>query len=235
MQEGGVAPVTLYGPSGLAEYIRCSLRLSHTQLGFPFRVETIRGGLVYEDAIVQVECMPLVHRVETYGYAIQEKTQPGRFQVEKAQALGIPAGPLYGRLKQGETITLADGRMIDGATLVDPPRPGRKLVYTGDTIYTPNAVTLAQDADVLIHEATHLEADRALAERSQHSTALSAARVAREANVKTLILTHISNRYEAGAGSQLQELLAEARSVFPNTLLAHDFMTYEIPRRSPEE
>jgi ribonuclease Z len=233
MQEGGVSPVTLYGPPGLSRYVRCSLDVSQTRLGYPYTVTEIRPGSVYEDDVVQVECLPLVHRIETYGYAVQEKAQPGRFDVEQAQALGIPPGPLYGRLKRGETITLDDGRVIEGQTLVAPPRPGRKLVLCGDTVYTPNAVALARDADVLIHEATHVQADRALAERSMHSTALSAAQVAREANAQTLILTHISNRYQEGAGSQLSDLLTEARSVFPNTLLAHDFMTFEIPRRSP--
>jgi ribonuclease Z len=220
----------LYGPAGLAEYLQCTLDASQTRLAYPIKTQVARGRLVYEDETVRVECAPLVHRAPAFGYAIVETEQAGRFDAEKAQALGIPAGPLYGRLKQGERVTLPDGRTIDGADLVGPPRPGRKLVYCGDTAYTPNAVTLARDADVLIHEATYLEEDRALAARAQHSTALSAARVAREAGVGLLILTHFSPRYEAGG--RLGELLAEARSIFPNTLLADDFFSYDIPRKS---
>ncbi len=181
---------------------------------------------------MRVECAPLAHRIETFGYAVTEREQSGRFDVEKARALGVPEGPLYGRLKRGETITLPDGRIVEGAALVGPPRPGRKLAYCTDTAYTPNAVALARDADVLIHEATYTQADAALARRSWHSTALSAARVAQEAHAGLLILTHFSTRYESSV-SQMNELLEEARSLFPNTLLAHDFWSYEIPRRGP--
>lgn len=230
MMEANTTPVALYGPAGLAEYLQCTLDGSQTRLGYPIQIKAVTGGRVYEDESVRVECAPLIHRAPTFGYAIVEKEQTGRFDVEMAQALGVPAGPLYGRLKQGESVTLPDGRTIHGADLVGPPRPGRKLVYCGDTTYTPNAVALARDADVLIHEATYLEEDRPLAVRAQHSTALSAARVAREASVQLLLLTHISPRYEAGG--RLNDLLAEARSVFPNTLLADDFFTYEIPRKS---
>jgi ribonuclease Z len=233
MQNGGTTPVTLYGPAGLEEYIRVSLEVSQSHLGYPIHVETVRPGLVYEDEHFQVICAPMRHRIEAYGYAALEKAQPGQFDVERARTLGIPPGPLYGRLKNGETVALPDGRRIDGSDLVGPPRPGRKLAHCGDTIYTPAAVELARDADVLIHEATYLHAEAAQAQRGMHSTAVMAAQVAQRAAVKLLILTHFSARYEAG--SQLGELLAEARAIFPNTVLAHDFYSYEIPRREPQE
>ncbi len=230
LQNGGVTPVTLYGPPGLAEYMRCSMTISETRLAYPTSVETISAGQIYEDEMLRVVCAPLKHRVKAWGYAVIEKDQPGHFEAEKAKALGIPPGPLYGRLKNGETITLPDGRIINGAELVGPTRPGRKVVYCSDTIYTPNAVELARDADVLIHESTYLEEDLALAERAQHSTAAMAARVALEAGVKTLILTHFSPRYEADAGSRMDEMLSQARAIFPHTLLAHDFWSYEVRR-----
>lgn len=230
MQDGGETSITLYGPPGLTDYVRCSLDLSQTHLGYPLPIETVGNTPVYEDASVRVTCAPLVHRITVFGYAVEEKPQPGRFNVEKARALGVPPGPLYGRLKNGERIVLPDGRTLDGAEFVEPPRPGRKLVVCGDTVYTPNAVALAQDADVLVHEATYLEEDLSLAARGRHATALSAARVAREANARLLILTHFSPRYEAGA--RLGDLLAEAQSLFPSTLLAYDFFSYEVPRRS---
>lgn len=231
MQNGGATPVTLYGPAGLGEYIRVSLEISQSHLGYPIHVEVIKPGLVYEDDHFQVVCAPVRHRIEAYGYAVLEKTQPGQFDVERARALGIPPGPLYGRLKNGETVELPDGRKFDGRDLVGPPRPGRKIVHCGDTIYTPASVELARDADVLIHEATYLQAEAAQAQRGMHSTAVTAAQVAQRANVKMLILTHFSARYEAGP--QLAELLAEARAIFPNTVLAHDFYSYEAPRREP--
>ncbi len=230
---GGVSPVTLYGPEGLDEYVRCSLHVSRTHLGYPLEVRTVAApGIVYEDEALSVVCAPMRHGIEAYGYAVIEKEQTGRFDVEKAQALGVPAGPLYGRLKNGETITLPDGRTVDGTTLIGPPRPGRKIVFTGDTTYTPSAVELALNADVLIHEATYSENDLPLAERAQHSTTGMAARVAHEADAKTLILTHISPRYEGGEGQTTDDLLREAQTIFPNTLLAHDFFTYEVQKRT---
>ena len=231
---GGVTLVTLYGPEGLEEYVRCSVRVSRTHLAYPLEVRTVAPGTVFEDDTLRVICAPMQHGIESYGYAVIEKEQTGRLDVAKAQALGIPAGPLYGRLKNGETVTLPDGRTINGQELVGPPRPGRKIVFTGDTTYTPAAVELARNADLLIHEATYSAEDLPLAERARHATTTMAARVASEADVHTLILTHISPRYESDEGRTPDDLLREARAIFPNTLLAHDFFTYEVPRRAEE-
>jgi ribonuclease Z len=230
LQNGGTTPVTLYGPTGLADYVQAVIETTRTNLAFPVQVETVAPGQIYEDENLRVVCGPLKHRLKAFGYAVIEKDQPGHFQAEQAKALGIPPGPLYGRLKMGETITLEDGRIINGAELVGPTRPGRKVVYCSDTIYTPNSVELARNADVLIHESTYLQEDLDLAERAQHSTATMAAQVAKQAGVKTLILTHFSPRYEAEGGSRLDKMLAEAQAIFPNTLLAYDFWSYEIPR-----
>lgn len=223
-------PVTLCGPAGLEEFVRVSLRVSQTQLTYPVHFEVVTPQWSYEDETMCVTCRPLAHRIPAFGYAIHEKDQAGRFDVERAQALGIPPGPLYGKLKNGETVTLPDGRTIHGAELVGPTKRGRKVVICGDTFYTKNAVELAQAADLLVHEATYLEEDRELAERAQHATATMAARVAREANANTLVLTHFSPRYEAGPNSRLPELLTEAQAVFPNTLLARDLWSYEVAR-----
>ncbi len=230
LQNGGTTPVTLYGPPALPEYVRSIMELTQMKLNYPIYVEVVSPGEIYADENWQVICAPLKHRVRAWGYAVIEREQPGHFQAEKAKALGIPPGPLYGRLKNGEIITLEDGRIINGAELCGPPRPGRKLAYCSDTIYTSNSVELARNADVLIHESTYLEEDLDLAERAQHSTARMAATVAKQAEVKTLILTHFSPRYEAEGGSRLGELLGEAQNIFSNTLMAYDFWTYELPR-----
>lgn len=229
LSAGGVTPVTLYGPPALEEYVRKTIELSQTRPGFPIQFFAVEPGLVYEDAEMKVICAPTVHRIASFGYAVIEKDKAGQFDVEKAQALGIPAGPLYGKLKNGETITLEDGRSFDGDDFTGPSRAGRKFVYAGDTIYCPYTVDLAKDADLLIHEATYLEDDLALAQRASHSTAKMAARVALEANVRSLYLTHFSSRYESEGGSRLADLLAEAKSIFPNTTLAYDFLSVEIP------
>lgn len=221
-------PVTIFGPTGLEEWLRVTLHLTGTGLRYPLTVQTVREGLIFEDDARQVYCRRLAHRIVSYGYAVWEKPRPGTFDAQKAQALGIPPGPLYGRLKSGETLTLPDGRIVDGKTLVGPPRPGRRVVVCGDTAATPAVVELATGADVLVHEATFLndQADRAAV--SGHSTAGGAATAARDAGVGALILTHISARYESDSASRLGELLAEAQAIFPNTLLARDFWSYEV-------
>jgi len=221
-------PVTIFGPPGLEEWLRATLHLTGTGLRYPLTIQTVREGLIFEDDTRQVYCRRLAHRIVSYGYAVREKPRPGTFDVQRAQDLGIPPGPLYGRLKAGETLALPDGRVVDGKTLVGSPRPGLKVVICGDTAATPAAVELAQGADVLVHEATFLndQADRAVV--SGHSTAANAAQVARDAHVGTLILTHISARYDSDSESRLPELLAEAQAIFPNTLLARDFWSYEV-------
>ncbi len=222
------APVTVFGPAGLEEWLRTTLRLTATGLKFPLLFETVAEGLVYEDETREVYCRRLNHRVMSYGYAVSEKPRPGTFDAAQAQALGVPFGPLFGRLKAGETLTLPDGRIVDGTALVGPPRPGRKVVVCGDTGRTPATVELAAGADVLVHEATFLsaQADRAVA--AGHSTAAEAATVARDAGVGTLLLTHISARYEGEGTPRAADLLAEAQAIFPDTLLAHDFWAYEV-------
>ena len=225
-------PVTLYGPAGLREYVESSLRCSFTHLGHEVNIEVVRPGEIYRDEEYEVVAAPLKHRIESYGYAVIEKEQTGRFKAEKAREMGIPPGPLYGRLKSGEQIELPDGRIINGLDLVGPPRPGRKFAYCSDTIFTPAAVELARNSDLLIHEATYTQEDEDLAVRGMHSTSVMAARVAKEAGVKTLILTHFSPRYEAEDGTGLSTLLQEARAIFPDSLMAEDFWSYDITRAS---
>jgi ribonuclease Z len=230
--KGADTSVILHGPDGLAEYLQPVLRITHTGIRYPWRIETVAEGLIYEDDKCEIVCRRLVHGVTSYGYAVQEKPHPGEFDARQAAALGIPAGPLYGRLKNGETVTLPDGRAIDGRTLLGPPRPGRKVVVCGDTGATPAVAELAEGADVLVHEATFLNEDAQRAAEVGHSTPAGAAAAAREAGVKTLILTHFSPRYESDKASRLPILLAEAQTVFPNTHLAADFWTYDVPLRT---
>jgi len=229
MGGGGETALTLYGPAGLSQFIRSALKYSETKLNYPIQIQTIEPGLVWEDDQYRVECLPLRHRIPAYGYSVTERDQAGTFDVEKAKALGIPFGPLYGRLKAGETISLADGRTFQGQDFVGPTQRGRKVVYCSDTIYSPQAVYLATGADVLIHESTYVAADVDLAERGMHSTATMAAQVAQKAGVRQLILTHFSPRYEAEERG-LSTMLAEAQAIFPEVLLAKDFWVYEVAK-----
>lgn len=227
--------IDIYGPPKLDEYLRACGRHSQTHFSYPVKVHTVQPGVIFEDDEYVVTCAPLTHRVPAYGYRVAEKDRPGRFDVDRAIALGIPSGPIYGQLKRGEVITLPDGRVINGADLCGDLQVGRKFAYCTDTIYCDNAVVLADGADVLVHEATFSHRDAELAYQRLHSTSTMAAQVALAAQVKQLIMTHFSPRYAPGNAIVLDDLLAEARAIFPKTLMAHDFYTYEIPRRQTEK
>ncbi|MGL5083333.1 MAG: ribonuclease Z [Microcoleaceae cyanobacterium] len=231
---GNVKRVDLYGPSGLEEYLHTCLRYSQTHLSYPIKVYKSRPGVIYEDDDYIVSCGELKHRVPATGYRVTEKDKPGRFDVEQAKELGIPPGPIYGKLKQGEIVTLPDGRRVDGAKLCGHPQIGRTFVYCTDTVFCEGAVELAAGADVLVHEATFAHQDAEMAFQRLHSTSTMAAQVALAAGVKKLIMTHFSPRYAPGNPIVLDDLLKEARAIFPNTEMAYDFLTYGI-LRDPEE
>jgi ribonuclease Z len=228
---GHARGIEVYGPRGIEQYVRECGERTQTHYSYPLAVHTVAAGQIFEDEEFTVSCAPLKHRVASFGYRVTEKDRPGRFDVEKARAMGIPSGPLYGKLKRGESVRLADGREVGGADFCGPTEVGRSVVYCTDTIYCDGAIELSRGADVLIHEATFAQADEELARRSLHSTATMAARVAREADVKSLLITHLSPRYAEGNQSDAGDLLREARAVFPQTHLAYDFLTIEVPRR----
>jgi ribonuclease Z len=232
---GNVQRIDIYGPPDLNDYLKACRRYSQTHFSYPVKVHTVHPGLVFEDEEFTVSCELLKHRVPAFGYRITEKDRPGHFDAKRAAAMGIPPGPIYGRLKQGEVIGLPDGRRVNGADLCGPIQVGRKLAYCTDTIFCDAAVDLAQDADVLIHEATFAHQDAELAYQRLHSTSTMAAQVALAARVQQLIMTHFSPRYAPGNDLEVKDLLAEARAIFPKTELASDFWTYNIPRRELAE
>jgi ribonuclease Z len=160
-----------------------------------------------------------------------EDPRPGRFGVETADALGIPAGPDRGALQRGEAVTLPDGRVVAPESVLGEPRPGRKLAISADTAYSQAVVEAARDADVLVHEATFAEEEKKRARETLHSTAAEAAAVGRDAGVGLLALTHLSNRYFGG------EIEREAQDVFPNTVVPRDLDIIVVPfqeRGAPE-
>lgn len=228
---GNPSRIDIYGPPKLEEYLRACERCSQTRFSYPVKVHTVKPGVIYEDEEFTVSCGLLEHRVPAYGYRVAEKDRVGRFDVERATALGIPSGPLYGKLKRGERITLPDGRQIDGADLCGPTQVGRKVAYCTDTIYCDSAVDLAQDVDLLIHEATFAHQDAELAYQRLHSTSTMAAQTALVAGAKHLLMTHFSPRYAPGNSIVLDDLLQEARAIFPSTSMAYDFLSYDVPRR----
>jgi len=230
------AGIDLYGPDPLEGFLSGSLRGSSTRIGYPLQVHRSRpaaesGAVLFEDEDLRVRCTPLIHRVPAYAYRVDQKPLAGRFDIAKAQELGIPPGPIYAQLKRGETVELDDGRLIDGRELCGPDRDGVSIVYCTDTVFSEAAVELARGADLLIHESTfaHEEADMAF--QKQHSTSTMAAQTAAEAGVGQLVLTHLSPRYAPGNAVTADDLLAEAQAIFPNTVLAKDFMRLDVKAR----
>ena len=219
------APVTLYGPRGAARVLGAALSLGIERNKFPVEIVEIQAGDRLARQEYDIVIFPTEHRADTVGYALAEHTRLGRFHPERARELGVPEGPLWGRLHKGETVRLEDGRTVGPEDLVGAPRAGRTVVYSGDTRPHLPLLEAARGADLLIHEATFGgdEAERAI--ETGHSTAAEAARVALEAGVRRLVLTHISPRYNRDA----PELLAEARAVFPETMVARDGMVVDVP------
>lgn len=223
---GNIQPLTIYGPQGLKEYVETSLRLSGSWTDFPLEIVEIRAGNILDDGLRQVTAYPLDHPVECYGFRVEEHDKPGALDAKRLIEAGVPFGPLFQRLKAGESITLADGRTVNGADFLAPATPGKKIAIFGDTAPCESALEMARDVDLMVHEAT-LEA--AMAEKANsrgHSSSEQTAQLAQSANVKQLIITHVSSRYDAEG---CRRLLAECRSVFPACELAEDFSTFTLP------
>ena len=222
---GNANPLTIYGPAGTGEFVETTLRLSGSWTDYPLEVIEITEGLVLDDGDYTVTARPLNHPVECYGYRIEAHDKPGALDAAALIADGVKPGPLFQRLKQGETVTLEDGRTINGQDYLAPPQPGKKLAIFGDTAPCPAALQLAREVDVMVHEATLETAMEEKANSRGHSSTRQAAALAREANVGRLIVTHVSSRYDAHG---CEKLLAECRDVFPACELANDFTKVSV-------
>jgi ribonuclease Z len=227
---GRELPLTVYGPPGLKELFG-ALRRIFGKLTYAVELVELEPGSVLERDEYNLVTFPVAHGVQALGYALVEHPRPGRFDVETADALGVPPGPERGLLQAGESIDLADGRTITPDEVLGPPRPGRRIVLAGDTAPSPTVREAARGAEVLVHEATFLEEERDRARETAHSTALEAAELAREAEVALLALTHLSNRYFG------PEVAREARTIFSETVVPKDFDVIDVPfpeRGSPQ-
>lgn len=220
-------PLHLYGPPGLGEYIRCNRRVLQTQFSYPIHLREEPGAAVFrETAEYRLTAAPLDHGRLCLGFRLEEFPRPGRFDLQAARALGVPEGPLFGQLQRGMAVTLPDGRTVTPGEVLGPARPGAVLAYCTDTRPCDSAVELARGADLLIYEGTFDATMKSEARRKGHSTVADAARVALEAGVRELVITHLSPRYV-----DISPLLRQAREIFPHTRIARDLAKFEVFHR----
>lgn len=222
---GNARPLTIYGPTGIRAFVDTTLRLSGSWTDYPLEIVEIAEGVVFDDGLYRVTAQSLQHPVECYGFRIEEHDKPGALDAAALVADGIKPGPLFQRLKQGETVTLEDGRIVNGQDYLSAPQPGKKLAIFGDTAPCAAALLLAREVDLLVHEATLEAAMEEKANSRGHSSTRQAAQLARQADVKKLIITHVSSRYDAQG---CQALLAECREHFANSELAEDFAQVSV-------
>ncbi len=223
--QGRREPLTVWGPPGGRRTLSDAVRLGGDRLLFDVDIEELAPGEAVRRPEHRIEAYSTRHTARSIGLALVEDDRLGRFDPEAARELGVPEGPLFGRLHRGEEVELPDGTVVEPEQVVGPPRPGRTLVYTGDTRPCEATVEAAEGADLLVHEATFGDPETERAGDTGHSTARQAARVAEEAGVRRLALTHFSARYS----EQAHRLGSQAADVFPDPLVPEDGTTVEVP------
>ena len=217
---------TIYGPTRLGEYIDSSRRILDMYINYDIHFIPVEEGAIYENDEFTVNCFMLRHTKICYGYSLVEKQRAGAFSVEAALAHRVPRGPLWSKLQHGLSVMNEDGLTVTPDMVLGPKRDGRKFTYITDTMYFPELSDYAHDSDILFCEGmfdSSLEDD---ARQKKHMTAAQAAMVARDGNVGRLCLQHYSPRY---SDRELKTLAAEARAIFPETVLTRDRMSFEIP------
>jgi len=224
MHQSREKPLLIFGPPGTEEYINLTRKCLRFNPRYFLDIREVTEGRIFSGTGFWIEAVPVNHRVYTLAFSLEEEPRPGRFFPEKAKALGVPEGPLFGQLQKGKTLTLENGRIITPSMVMGPPRKGRKFVYITDTRPCEQAIKIARGADLLIHEGMFTSDMEEEAKEKGHSTVAEAAKVALEAKVNNLIITHISTRYH-----RIEELLQEARSIFPKAIIGRDLMEFEIP------
>jgi ribonuclease Z len=222
--------IDIFGPPASEKTLRTAVGLGIDRMRFPVEIREVDPGVVLTGDGYEIRSFPVNHGTSATGWALVEEERLGRFDVDRARALGVPDGPLFGRLHRGEDIEV-EGRTVRASEVVGDARAGRTVVYTGDTRPVASTVEAARDADLLVHEATFAEDEKVRAHETFHSTGADAARIAVEAGARRLFLTHLSARYSEDA----RVLLDEARAVFGAARIAHDGLVVEIPYRADSE
>ncbi len=218
-------PVEIYGPVGIKNFLVCTKETLNFGLNYPVTInEIIAEGIICDTGEIQVTAFRSSHAVESYAYAFEEKPRPGKFYPKKAQALGLPVGELWSELQSGQEVTASNGKTVKPSDVMGPMRRGRKIVYTGDTKPFSGFAKYAEGADLVIHDCTFDDSLKEKAETDGHSTPSQAAAQAKAADAKRLVLSHISARYPDASS-----LLEQAKKIFPNTILAEDYLELELP------
>ena len=222
LDDGRHAPLAILGPPGTLALLE-SFRPHFGELGFPLSIREMSPGECDRRTGYRVVAVAARHRVPSLAWCLEEDPLPGHLLPERLRALGVPVGPARRRLAAGGVVARPGGGRLTRAEVSGPERSGRRIVFSGDTRPTRAIASAAEGADLLVHEATFLERDRGLAERSGHSTAAQAAALAAGAGVRMLALTHRSTRYPRA------EVLAEARATFRATVAPEDLDLIEVP------
>ena len=221
-----IEEITIYGGKYALERIHNLLygvQIVHPQKSqITINFQEIQPGVIFEEDDFSITAFPVYHRgPDCFGYLFEEKSHRP-FQAEKAEALGVPNGPVRRDLVEGKTITLANGVTVGPDDVLGEEKPGTRLVHVGDTGRTDNILDVARNADALVIESTYLEEEAEMAQQFAHLTAGKAAQLAKDANIHQLILTHLSRRYRE------RDVYQEAQSIFPNSRVARDFDVYQI-------
>ncbi|WP_087971616.1 ribonuclease Z [Oceanobacillus rekensis] len=223
--QAGDELLTVYGPCGIKEFIETSLRISGTHLTYPLSIVELKEGMILDEDKFTVYAKQLDHGVESYGYRVVEKDKPGELLVAKLKEIGIQPGPIYREIKENEVVITENGTSLHQKDFIGPSKKGRVITIMGDTRTKDAHVSFVKDSDVLVHEATFMHGRSDLASDYFHSTNTQAAELAVKSDVKQLILSHISSRYQQ---EDEENILLEARNIFPTTYLAKDFFEFEI-------
>lgn len=223
--QGGNTELTIFGPSGIKEYVETSLKVSSSHLTYPITFVEVNEGVVMEDNEFKVLAKKLDHGIDSYGYRIVEKDKPGELLVNKLKDIGIMPGPIYKQIKNNPQVKLEDGTVINRSDFIGPAKSGRVVSILGDTRYREEHIEFVKYSNVMVHEATFDQEKSALAHEYYHSTTKQAATLAKQGEVKNLILTHISSRYQKEDDTYL---LNEAKEIFPDTKIAIDFKKITI-------
>jgi ribonuclease Z len=219
---GRTEPMTIFGPPGLHDLFG-SLRRIFGKLTYVLDLVELRADEFVSRGDYVIRPFAVEHGMSALGYALVEAPRPGRFDLGQAEALGVPVGPERGALQRGEPVTLPDGRVVTPDEVLGPPRAGRKVVLAGDSAPSDSVLEAARSADVLVHEATFCEDEAERAAETMHSTATSAAELARAAEVGLLALTHLSARYLG------RDVKREAAAIFPDVVVPRDFDVIDVP------